>query len=74
MDVLGDASGFSVGDYVVRLRPRAQLVATINSAAGAVLKLNAPIGVVKGDVLAIGNLPRVAKVVSGSKGRIWPWF
>jgi hypothetical protein len=60
-----DASGFSTGDSVVRLRPRAQTVAMISSAASQVLTLSAPLdGVQKGDVLAIGNLPRTAKVTA----------
>jgi hypothetical protein len=60
-----DASVFKQGDVIAQLRPRARTVVTLATSAGSKLTLDAALtGVEEGStVLAVGNLPRIAKVI-----------
>jgi hypothetical protein len=61
-----DAAPFQKGDVVALLRPRARLVVRTKSGAGDTITLSAPLEEAEVDktVLAIGNLPRTAKVIN----------
>jgi hypothetical protein len=61
-----DAAPFQKGDVVALLRPRARLVVRAKPGTGDAITLSAPLETADVDktVLAIGNLPRAAKVIS----------
>nr|WP_297382379.1 hypothetical protein [uncultured Roseateles sp.] len=63
---LDDAAVFKPNDVIALLRPRARTAVSLTAAEGSTVTLAAPLDGVRVDdsVLALGNLPRLAEVVT----------